>query len=198
VKGGFAVLIPIEPDLETYLSYVSNVVSVFDSATYDQLQRGQSWYRTANQLAYMISDGNVRMGAGVIAALSANKRWSTNVKLATRAFESGKPSGHVSDALSKADRIMKGEDPETVLPMDIKTGQFFKCIADPTDSQSVCIDRHAHDIAVGEKYGDAARGLSSKRRYSLLASVYRAAAEHVGYIPQVVQATTWVVWIERT
>ncbi|WP_431911675.1 DUF7178 family protein [Nonomuraea jabiensis] len=190
-------LISIDPDLETYLSYVSNVVSVFNSATHEQFERGLHWYRTANQLAYMISDGNVRMGAGVIAALSANKRWETNVKLATRAFESGKPSGHFGDALNKAERIMAGEDPESVLPMDIKTGQFFKCIANPDDREAVCIDRHAHDIAVGVRYGDYARGLSSKRRYSLLTRVYHAAAVHVGYIPQVVQAVTWVVWIER-
>ncbi|MEU7830349.1 hypothetical protein [Nonomuraea sp. NPDC049129] len=189
-------LISINPDPETFQRYVRNVVAVWDSATSEQLNQGLHWYRSANQLAYMISDGHVRKGAGVIAALSANKRWSTNVALATRAFESGKPSGHFNDALDKADRIMAGEDPESVLPMDIKTGQFFKCIANPRDSWAVCIDRHAHDIAVGMRYGDSARGLSSRNRYAMLASVYRKAADWVGYLPQEIQAVTWVTWIE--
>jgi hypothetical protein len=191
------VLISIHPDSETFDRYVRNVIDVWDTCTTEQFEAGRHWYRTANQLANMISDGNTRKGAGVLAALSANKRWSTNVDLAVKAFDSGKPSGHFSDACDKARRIMAGEDPETVLPMDIKTGQFYRCILDPTDPESVVIDRHAHDIAVGVRYGDNARGLSSKSRYAMLANVYREAGEHFGYIPQIVQAVCWVVWIER-
>ncbi|MGN9782788.1 DUF7178 family protein [Nonomuraea sp. ZG12] len=190
-------LIPINPDGPTFARYTTNVLTVWDSATVDQRARGMAWYRSANQLAYMIAEGNIKAGAGVIAALSANKRWATNVNLATRAFKSGKPSGHFGDALTKAARIMAGEDPETVLPMDIKTGQFYRCIADPTDPMPVCIDRHAHDIAVGERYGAEPRGLNARGRYALLADVYRAAAWQLGELPQTVQAVTWVSWIER-
>lgn len=189
-------LISISPDPETFQRYVRNVVAVWDSATSEQLDQGLHWYRTANQLAHMIADGNVRMGAGVIAALSANKHWQANVNLATSAFESGKPSGHFNDALAKASRIMAGEDPETVLPMAIKTGQFYRCILNPRDAEAVCIDRHAHDIAVGVRYGSNARGLSSRNRYTMLSRVYHAAANWAGYLPQEVQAVTWVTWIE--
>ncbi|MEU4726515.1 hypothetical protein AB0G06_43550 [Nonomuraea dietziae] len=173
------------------------MVEVWESADFDQESRGRNWYRTANQLATMISDGNTAAGAGVIAALSANKRWTENVKLATRAFENGEPSGSFGDALRKAARIMAGEDPELVLPMDSKTGHFYRCILDPTDAEAICIDRHAHDIAVGERYGNRDRGLSSKARYALLADVYKRAAKRINVIPQELQAVTWVVWIER-
>ncbi|WP_211266908.1 DUF7178 family protein [Nonomuraea candida] len=189
--------ISIKPDTETRERYVNNIIRVFDSASQDQLERGINWYRTANQLATMISGGNTVAGAGVIAALSANKSWSENTKLAARAFLKGEPSGHVGDAVKKATRIMAGESPRVVLPMASKTGHFFRCIADPTDSDAICIDRHAHDIAVGERYGNADRGLGSKGRYALLADVYREAASRLGYLPQTVQAVTWVVWIER-
>lgn len=189
--------IPINPDLRTRATYVANVIDVWNSATIDQHSRGRGWYQTAHQLAHMIADGNVRMGAGVIAALSANKRWETNVNLATQAFRNGTPTGHFNDALSKAQRIMDGEDPESVLPMGIKTGQFFRCITNPSDPDAVCIDRHAHDIAVGVKYGNESRGLSSRGRYTMLADIYRSAASRLGEIPLAVQATTWVVWIER-
>lgn len=92
---------------------------------------------------------------------------------------------------------MAGEDPELVLPMDSKTGHFYRCILDPTDAEAICIDRHAHDIAVGERYGNRDRGLSSKARYALLADVYKRAAKRINVIPQELQAVTWVVWIER-
>lgn len=190
--------ISIRIDEGTKEQYITNIISVFDSATPDQLARGLAWYRTANQLASMIADGNVKAGAGVIAALSANKSWNENVKLATRAFTTGEPTGHVGDAIRKAARIMAGEDPETVLPMDAKTGHFYRCIVNPADSEAVCIDRHAHDVAVGERYGDKDRGLSAKGRYALIASLYREAARRLGFKPQEIQAVTWVVWIENT
>jgi hypothetical protein len=80
--------------------------------------------------------------------------------------------------------------------MDMKTGNFYRCIVDPTDAEAVCIDRHAHDIAVGRPYGDADRGLSAKGRYAVLSLAYRNAAAKLGVLPSVLQATTWVVWTE--
>ncbi|GAA2321680.1 hypothetical protein GCM10010149_88430 [Nonomuraea roseoviolacea subsp. roseoviolacea] len=189
-------LISINPDPGTRAMYVANVIQAFESATLDQVERGQNWYRTAGQIALMIADGNLRMGAGVIAALSANKRWSENVRLASMAFGTGKPAGHFTDALDKAEQIMTGKDPAEVLPMHLKTGHFYRCIIDPSDPEPVCIDRHAHDIAVGQKYGNKPRGLGSIGRYDLVAGVYRDAAWHLGILPQVLQAVTWVAHIE--
>ena len=182
--------IDINPGATIREGYVRNILAVWDSATVDQRARGVAWYRTANQLAEMLSEGNVVAGAGVIAALSANKSWGDNVKLATQAFECGEPSGHVGDAIRKAARIMSGEAPELVLPMDSKTGHFYRCILDPTDADAICVDRHAHDIAVGRRYGNQDRGLGAKGRYALLAHVYREAAQRLWELPQVVQAVT--------
>jgi hypothetical protein len=144
-----------------------------------------------------ISDGNARKGAGVLAALSANKSWSENTKLALRAFSNGHLTGHFQDALTKTIRIMSGEDPETVLPMHAKTGNFFLCIANPRHPSAVVIDRHAHDVAVGETYGNRDRGLSSKGRYNALARAYRDAADRVKELPLHVQAITWTVQLDK-
>lgn len=190
-------LIPTKVDDATRESYVINILNAWRAANADQQYRGRAWYRTANQLAYMLSGGNTRQGAGVIAALSANKRWSENVRLAEVAYTVRGPAGHFADALRKVSAILEGADPETVLPMDVKTGNFFRCIADPDDPDAVVIDRHAHDIAVGEVYGQADRGLSNKTRYALLAHCYREAALRLGELPSVVQAVTWVAHIER-
>ncbi|MCA1217246.1 hypothetical protein LCE31_02145 [Streptomyces sp. 8L] len=81
--------------------------------------------------------------------------------------------------------------------MNIKTGCFYVCIANPEDPQAVVIDRHAHDIAVSEIYGQRERGLGALGHYNLLADCYRAAAQEIGEVPSKVQAVTWVAHIER-
>ena len=189
-------MIPTMADDNLLNTYVDRIIAVWRSATADQEAEGRAWYRVANGVADMISGGNVRAGAGVLAALSPQKSWPANIKLAEDAITSGTARGHVKDALAKAERIMLGEDPLLVLPVDSKTYNFYRCIVDPEDAESVCIDRHAHDIVAGERYGDRDRGLSSKRRYATVALAYRLAANRLDELPSVVQAVTWVVWRE--
>lgn len=171
------------------------IVRVYRQSSTAQRTRGFVWYQAAHELANMLADGDTARGAGVIAALSANKAWDINQRLAQRAFD-GDVSGHVGDALNKVRRILSGAAPEDVLPMSMKTGNFYRCILDPTDPEPVVIDRHAHDIAVGEPYGDAERGLSARGRYALLSLCYRNAAASLGILPSALQATTWVYWTE--
>ncbi|MCT9080483.1 DUF7178 family protein [Streptomyces fulvoviolaceus] len=190
-------MISVKASEETRERYVRNIIATWRAASPEQIQRGRTWYCTAHDLASRITKGDARAGAGVLAALSANKSWSENCRLAHQAYETGVPSGHFRDALSKVAKIMAGEDPEGVLPMERKTGMFFRCIADPSDPDAVVIDRHAHDVAVGETYGQRDRGLGSTRRYALLAHCYREAARRLGELPSTVQSVTWVVHTER-
>jgi hypothetical protein len=174
-------MIPTNPSDTTRRRYIREIIT--------------EWYRSAHQLADMLSEGNVQQGAGVIAALSANKAWYLNQRLARDAFN-GNIHGHVANALEKVAKIMTGTDPAEVLPMGLKTGNFYRCILDPEDSEAVVIDRHAHDIALGRPQGDRERGLQSKGRYAVLSLAYRNAAAKLGILPSVLQATTWIVWTE--
>jgi len=189
-------MIPINASDADLTRYVTNILAAYKQASKDQRRRGADWYPAAHQLADMLSDGHPRMGAGVIAALSANKSWTENQKLAARCFD-GNMSGTFEDALTKVRRIMAGERPEDVLPMTVKTGNFFRCIADPHDQEAVVIDRHAHDVAVGERFGKRDRGLSNVRRYAALAHAYREAARKLRMTPNVLQAIVWLVQMER-
>lgn len=176
--------------------YVANIIAAFNAATESQRERGRSWYWVARDLAYIIGGGDIRIGAGVIAALSANKRWAENVKLAKDAGN-GDVHGHTEANLAKVRAILiDGADPEDILPMWSKTGHFFMNILDPSDPDPVTIDRHAHDVAVGEVYGGKPRGLDSKQRYAILALAYRLAARKLSEMPNVVQATVWVRHVE--
>jgi hypothetical protein len=176
---------------------VCNILRVYRSATPDQMAKGAEWYRVAHGLALMIADGDAKVGAGLLAALSPQTAWWLNIELAADAYETGRPRRHVSDALDKASKILAGIDPEDVLPMERKTGHFYRCILDPADDWTVCVDRHAHDIAVGQPYGSDDRGLSTTSRYNKIADAYRHAAREVGILPQQLQAITWVAWTEQ-
>ena len=191
-------ILPTRPTEAQMSIYVDNIITIWQQATEDQIVRGRAWYRVAHDLAELISGGDVIMGAGVLAALSPQTEWSQNVKRAAQAFTDGKPSRHLGDALRKAQRIMNGEDPLAVLPRDSKTWSFYRCIVDPDDLEAVVIDRHAHDVAAGEPYGERNRGLSAKRRYAAIAEAYRRAAVALGESPSTVQAVTWTVWREIT
>lgn len=188
-------LLPTRPTDEQHREYVRNIITAFEAATDDQKARGLAWYQTAHELALMIADGDAVKGAGVIAACSASTGWNRNVTVATRCC-GGDISGHTGAVLAKVRRIMDGEDVWSVLPYGKKTWWFAQCIANPADELAVVIDRHAHDIAAGRKYGDNDRGLDNANRYDSLAHAYRSAAWLVGSIPQVVQATTWVWWVD--
>jgi hypothetical protein len=187
-------MLPTTADDTAHEKYVSNIIAVWRGATADQVARGRAWYRTANEVATLLAEGNTRAGAGVIAALSPQKTWEANVKLARETFTYQEARGHFRNALDKAERIMAGGEPLSVLPEDSKTWNFFKAIIDPEDADPVVIDRHAHDIVAGERYGERDRGLSAKRRYATLAHAYREAARRLGEIPSTVQAVTWVAW----
>jgi hypothetical protein len=188
-------MIPTTATDAEFRTYVENIKNKFNSARPDQAAKGRAWYPVAHDLAIMLGDDDVRKGAGIIAALSANKRWSENVRLATDAA-SGNVHGHVGNALDKVRAIMAGAAPEDVLPMTAKTGNFYRNIVDPSDPNAVTIDRHAHDIAVGEVYGNDDRGLSNPNRYATLARAYMVAAEELGETSSVTQAITWTAQVE--
>ncbi|MEU3491108.1 hypothetical protein AB0E95_36240 [Streptomyces massasporeus] len=88
--------------------------------------------------------------------------------MARKVFAEACASGHVRDAITKANRILAGTDPSEVLPMHIKTGASYLRIADPENPDVVVIDRHAHDIAVREIYGQRDRELGAVGRYHML------------------------------
>lgn len=191
-------MIPTKPTTRQFNRMVKNILDTYHAATPEQIKEGTEWYPVAHDIARHIANGDVAKGAGVIAVLSARNSWERNVLIATESFATGTPTGHTRANLEKARRIMSGESPESVLPMTLKTGQFYACILDPADPDAVVIDRHAHDVAAGRRYGDKEnRGLSSRGRYNVVADAYREAAKTVGVSPSTLQAIVWVVQVDN-
>lgn len=187
-------MIPIQTDDEAREYYVRNITSLWHIANDEEWEQGAHWYEQAHQTARLLADGDVRTGAGLLAALSPQTSWWLNVELASDAYETGRASRHTRDSCGKANKILAGVDPVDVLPMTRKTGQFYLSILNPDDPEAVCIDRHAYDVAIGIPLGEWNRGLSAHGRYKLIADSYREAARRLGQLPSVVQGVTWVAW----
>ena len=179
--------------------HVKRITDMYKQATPEFIEGGHNWYEKAHDIAKGIGRGNVEKGAGIIAALSPQTGWGRNIQLAGELARTG-TTKHTTDSLVKAQRILEGEHPLDVLGGQ-KVTSFYKNIADPSDKETVTIDRHAHDIPMGiafrgpkkstEKSPDL--GLSEKGRYEHFVSAYKNAAQQLEIdTPHKVQATTWV------
>ena len=171
-----------------------NVVAVYRRATPEQLARGRNWYQDAHDLALELDAHSPARGAGVIAALSPMIQWERNAALARGAFLAGVGFGTYGANTRKASAILRGEDPLEVLG-GRKVRAFYACIVNPEGSDAVCVDRHAHDIAVGQRCTDETRAaLASERTYQAFVRAYLRAARVLDVPASHVQAVTWLVW----
>ena len=191
--------------------HVKNIINKYREATPEFKQGGHEWYQKAQEEASKVGGGDVRRGAGIIAALSPLNDWDRNVREAHELRKTGAVKGALLPAnVEKARRIHAGEDPKDVLGGN-KVTNFFHNINDPNSPHAVTIDRHAYDIAMGRPFvGQGGKGkksaepkppgnmseelgLSSLGRYQHFVRSYQHASGELGVeLPHQVQATTWV------
>lgn len=173
------------------------VLAVYRSAEESQVEEGLAWYDNAHAVAASLDPKRPRRAAGVIAALSPRTAWPRNLELAARAFADGHASGTMRMCTAAADQILAGADPLEVL-RGPKVRAFFTLIADPSDPQTVCVDRHAIDVAIGWRLDEGLRSawypLDRRGLYAVFAERYQRAARRVGILPSQMQAVTWVSW----
>lgn len=181
----------------------ANILAVYRGARPDQIAAGLGWYGDARKVARRIAGGDLHKGAGVLASLSPQTSWAQNMVLASRAFDEGIATGHTGANLDKANRILSGESPESVLgwtKVNPKSGHkvrnFYRNIVNPTGPECT-IDRHAFNIAKGYVTTDVERRqLDRVGEYAKFADLYREVAEMVGIPVAALQAITWLVWRE--
>lgn len=187
---------------------VANVLAVYHGAFDYHLRFGLEWYAIAHREALRMGGGranHLSRNAGIIAALSPMNKWDNNLNKARQlvsmrgrvTVERGRPNGiGLGNNVAKAIAIYNGADPLDILGGD-KVRAFYRTIVDPTGDIDPVIDRHAFDIAVGERTNEKRRGaLSRKGVYAEFAAVYREAARIAGIGSAQMQAITWVAWRE--
>ncbi len=177
----------------------ARIMRVYRAATAEQAEAGLRWYVAAHDAAAELDPGNTRRAAGVIAALSPRTSWERNLLLARNAYERGEATGALGRSCRAANAILAGGE-----PLDVLSGQkvraFFQLIADPTDNQTVCVDRHAVRVALGYDLSDrelSAIHLERNGLYGRFVDTYRRAADKLSVLPWQAQAVTWVTWRDR-
>jgi hypothetical protein len=174
----------------------SNILVVLGRAEPEHYREGVDWYRHAHTLARVLAGRNgvtVEQAAGVLAALSPQLCWPRNVDYAEQFLATG-DAPVLGRSKRAAARILDGQEPSSVLSGP-KVRAFFANISDPDHSDAVTIDRHAHDVAMGQRFGEKRRPLLERKGgYDLFAEAFRLAAATVGLTPSAVQAVTWLAW----
>lgn len=171
--------------------FTRRILSVYRAATPEDHSEGMGWYDEARSFAESL-DTDVSRAAGVIAAVSPMLSWPRNQTVA-RAIYAGKREGLcLPNSVKAAARIMDGEHPLDVLNGP-KVRAFYMAIMGEGDS--VTLDRHAIDIAVGRPLSDTERAvyMGARNRRVILAA-YVNAAHRAGVSPAAMQAITWVAW----
>jgi hypothetical protein len=163
-----------------------------DQVTTADRAEGLEWYGAALAMAEHLTPGNPSMGAGILAALSPNTSWPQNVVRAKTLVSTG-TCGAFGDAVRKAQRILAGEAPLDVLGGPKVRSFYTDIMGLPTET--VTIDRHAIDIAVGRPLSNKERASMLKGKgYDTLARFYTEVAREYDVTPSQLQAITWVWW----
>lgn len=182
------------PNLPSHHTMVRNIRRAYAMADATERDHGASWYPQVLDIATTLATlhhVDTVTAAGIVAAMSPMTGWAENVKRAT-AFLGGHPVGHLANIMGKCEAIRGGAQPLDVL-RGAKVRAFFACIMGSTST--VCVDRHAVDIALGRVTDDATRKvLERKGNYDRVAAAYVAAARGLGIVPSACQATTWIAW----
>lgn len=169
------------------------IKSVIDSATESDVQEGMTWYSSAQEYARLLSAQTgytLQQVCGVIAALSPQKAWERNKRIAKQ-FLLGQPVPDQTQAnLRKASRILAGEDPEDVLRSKygyFKTLNFYRNLIGA--DCYVCVDRHTAAVATGNPKTNVRHS-----NYERIAQAYRKVAQILHITPSQAQAVAWVAW----
>ncbi len=175
---------------------VDLILERWHQSTSLQKQQGRTWYLSAHDFALSLSfrfSVPLSTSAGVIAALSPKNKWKDNQKDAELVLElesTGQRQSITRDKFSSTYpkvsnvlNILNGINPDNTLGQKAKS--FYRCIYNPMTNE-VCVDTWAAKIVnYRERW-------VSRTDYPIIQTYYQIAAETVGTLPPIMQATTWI------
>lgn len=175
---------------------VDLILERWHQATPLEKKQGKTWYLQAHDFALHLSfryGVSLKISAGVIAALSPKNKWVDNKRDAELVLlhENTDSRGDLSQndlsshhpKLDNVYRILDGVDPDKTLGQ--KARSFYRCIFNPMTDE-VCVDTWSARVI---KYTDK---WITKEDYPVIQNYYVQAAEQVGTLPPIMQATTWI------
>lgn len=168
---------------------VANIIAIYEQATAEEYHAGLGWYAVAHEIALDLGIG-AEAGAGVIAALSPQLSWTSNIAAARNLVTNDDPNpAGIGNFVGRAREIRDGADPFDALG-GRKVRSFYRNILMPSRPGAVTVDRHAVNIATNVD----GRILEKPGCYQMVAGAYRTAARLADILPHECQAVCWVVW----
>ena len=183
-----------------------NIIEAYNKASLASRSEGKQWYQDAYNIAKQISaildSDDVRIGAGILSALSPQMEWGDNVTEAIKLATTGKAPRQTRANEHKAILIASGHNPEDILGGE-KVVAFYHAIVSPTGNYCKdcgrdivpVIDRHAQQIYRGTKIvtkKELSRSFPNKKVIQRMQGAYVRAGKVLGVHPNIVQAVTWV------
>lgn len=196
------------------MAHTDSILATYFQASLLDRQAGMAWYNNAYDVCVTLGQKygqHPDIVAGVIAALSPNNRWESNVidaETMLRAWAADIPYSQVKvatygankyKAASILDRQLNRDDIRYVLRGN-KTIAFFMCIASNGDSDTPCIDGHAYNVWNGTVSTLKEVPSLSDKAYRNIQDAYRDAARIITSVTGIqhsaaqVQAITWVAY----
>ena len=167
---------------------------------------GMEWYSEAHQVAKTVGvlagyhdDMALRVGAGVLSALSPMRDWDLNIAIAILLVTEGKQK-HTKIQHDKALAMLAGKEPIEILgDRANKTKAFYLAIMNPNNNWTEpVIDRHAVAVYMGRTVTDKEiKALESPKVYNRIVRAYMKASELTGINHHALQAMTWTQWREN-
>ena len=199
---------------------VKNIIAMRRKAKPEDVAHGIAWYAEAYEQCRIIADRHdlpIYIVAGVVAALSPNNRWSTNVTNADdliSAWHNDDTPDNVSVCTYNAMKLKawsilrempdRYEENDTLIVDEVKTilnGKKIVCFYENIMGDDTCtIDGHARNIAYNERVNLTDNKTSiGVKEYANLQDAYRIAASRCRVNGRrlkayELQAITWVTW----
>ena len=200
---------PVEFNMEIA---VRNIIACRRRAKPQDVAQGIAWYAEAYEECRTIADKYdlpIHIVVGVVAALSPNNRWTTNVTNARDlidAFVNGRDMDSVSVCTygkmkEKAWSILQIKSMRNRVVKDALNGRKIVCFYENIMGEDTCtIDGHARNIAYNERVNLTDNKTNiGKKEYELLQMAYSRAAARCTvngrkFKAYELQAVTWVTW----
>lgn len=161
--------------------------AVIKQATPENIIEGKAWYFQAREFCKGLSiEFNVELEkvVGIVSALSPQKRWELNKKIA-KDYLQGKKNIHTKTQVSKCDWIMRGDDIEQCLG-GLKTINFYHNILNPEDSRWCTIDTWMLKI-----FNESPK--VNPKHYNQLKQVCIDYSTQIKWVTSTTQAVAWIV-----
>ena len=192
-----------------------NILNEYFNSSIEEKRLGNLFYPNANTTAIDIGnrlgfngDEGLSIGAGIIAALSPQTDWLSNIVLAFEFAETKYAKKQTKANNNKALKILEGIDPMDALgPEAFKVKAFYMAIREPYGDNLVekvsgfpnnlinlaVIDRHAGGVYFGWPLIEKERRqLGNWKTLSRISKAYFKVAEGLNIPINELQAVTWV------